>query len=124
MGRSAVACVAAVVRSVSASAFAQEYVEYKSSQDRFGATFPTAPKVTASTSRSQFRSMLPMRTYESDSGNSHFKVTVIDYNNIEAIATEKAKNCPAGAETCIGGGSSTGAGYWKADIEGAVHYAT
>jgi len=123
MRLSAVTCVA-VVLAVSASAFAQEYVEYKSQQDRFGATFPTQPKVTESMFKSQFGSMLPILTYESDSGNSHFKVTVIDYNNIEAIATEKAKNCPAGAETCIGGGSSTGAGYWKADIEGAIHYAT
>src|SRR5712672_2948857 len=74
MRLSGVACVAAVVLSVSASAFAQEYVEYKSMQDRFGATFPTEPRVTASMFKSQFGSMLPMRTYESDSGNSHFKV--------------------------------------------------
>ena len=70
--------------------------------------------------KSQFGSMLPARIYTSDSGTSHFKVTVVDYNNIEAIATEKAKTCPPGAETCKGGGSSTGVGYWKADIEGAV----
>ena len=49
---------------------------------------------------------------------------MVDYNNIEAIATEKSKSCPPGAETCKGGGSSTGPGYWKADIEGAVIYAT
>jgi hypothetical protein len=105
-------------------AFAQEYVEYKSEQDRFAATFPTQPKVTDGIFKSQFGSMLPMRIYESDSGNSHFKMTVIDYNNIEAIATEKAKSCPPGAETCIGGGSSTGPGYWKPDIQGSIHYAT
>ena len=54
---SAATCVA-VVLSVSASAFAQEYVEYKSMQDRFGATFPTQPKVTESMFKSQFGSML------------------------------------------------------------------
>ena len=68
--------------------------------------------------------MLPARIYTSENGKSQFKVTVIDYTNIEAIATEKAKSCPPGAETCRGGGSSTGAGYWKADIEGAVIWAT
>jgi hypothetical protein len=115
---------AALVLSIAGSAFAQEYVEFTSQQDRFGATFPTEPKIAESMFKSQFGSMLPMRTYTSDSGNSHFKVTVIDYNNIEAIATEKAKTCPPGAETCKGGGSSTGVGYWKADIEGAIHYAT
>jgi len=115
---------AALILAIGGAAFAQEYVEYKSQQDRFAATFPTEPKVTNGTFKSQFESMLPMRTYESDNGNSHFKVTVIDYNNIEAIAAEKAKNCPPGAETCKGGGSSTGVGYWKPDIEGAIHYAT
>jgi hypothetical protein len=123
MRLSAVIC-AAVMLSLPAVARAQEYVEYKSGPDRFAATFPTEPRVTPGTFTSQFGSRLPMRSYESDSGSSHFTVTVIDYNNIEAIATEKAKTCPAGAETCKGGGSSTGVGYWKADIEGAVHYAT
>ena len=115
---------ATLVLSLSGSVFAQEYVEYKSQQDRFSVTFPVAPKVVETTIKSQFNSMLPARMYTADSGNSHFKVTVIDYNNIEAIATEKAKSCPPGAETCRGGGSSTGAGYWKADIEGAVIWAT
>ena len=115
---------AALTLAMAGTAFAQEYVEYKSPQDRFTATFPTEPKVTDGTFTSQFGSMIPMRTYESDSGNSHFKMTVIDYTNIEAIATEKAKHCPPGAETCIGGGSSTGPGYWKPDIQGSVHYAT
>src|SRR5882672_9072927 len=115
---------ATLVLAMTGTAFAQEYVEYKSDRDRFAATFPTEPKVTDSVFTSQFGSMLPVRTYESDSGSSHFKMAVIDYTNIEAIATEKAKSCPVGAETCIGGGSSTGPGYWKPDVQGAVHYAT
>ena len=114
----------ALVLSVSGSAFAQEYVEFKSQQDRFGATFPVQPTVTEFTFKSQFNSMLPARSYSAESLAGKFKVTVVDYNNIEAIATEKSKSCPPGAETCRGGGSSTGAGYWKADIEGAVIFAT
>jgi hypothetical protein len=117
-------CAVALVLSVSGAAQAQEYVEYKSQVDRFSVTFPTEPKVVETKIPSQFNSMLPARIYTSDSGKSQFKVTVIDYTNIEAIATEKAKSCPPGAETCRGGGSSTGAGYWKADIEGAVIWAT
>src|SRR6058998_628011 len=118
---------AAVLFSIGASAFAQEYVEFKSQQDRFSIVFPVQPKITEKTYKSEFGSMLPERDYVADSGNSHFSVRVVDYNNIQAIATEKAKACPAGAETCLGGlgaGSSTGAGYWKPDIEGAVIHAT
>jgi hypothetical protein len=115
---------AALVLSLSGSALAQEYVEYVSQQDRFTATFPVQPKVTETTFKSQFGSNLPARVYSAESLAGRFKLTVVDYNNIEAISTERAKSCPAGAETCRGGGSSTGAGYWKADIEGAVIYAT
>ena len=51
-------------------------------------------------------------------------MTVADFSQIERILTEKAKSCPAGAEACRGGGTSTGAGYWKADVAGALIYAT
>jgi len=106
---------------------AQEYVEFKSMQDRFSIVFPAQPKVIETTYTSEFKSMLPSRIYSVDQGQSHFKVTVVDYNNIQAIATEKAKACPPGSEACsgsLGSGSSTGAGYWKPDIEGAVIHAT
>jgi hypothetical protein len=43
--------------------------------------------------KSQFGSMLPARVYTRDSASSHFKVTVVDYNNIEAISTERSKSC-------------------------------
>jgi hypothetical protein len=118
----------AVALSVGSAAFAQEYVEYKSQQDRFSIVFPAQPKVTEKTYKSEFGSILPERDYAADTANgSHFSVRVVDYNNIRAIATEKAKACPAGAETCLGtptDASSTGAGYWKPDIEGAVIHAT
>jgi hypothetical protein len=118
---------AAVLLSFAGSVFAQEYVEFKSQQDRFSIVFPAQPKVTETTYTSEFKSVLPSRIYSVDQGQSHFKVTVVDYNNIRAIATEKAKACPPGAETCRGtatDASSTGAGYWKPDIEGAVIHAT
>jgi hypothetical protein len=45
-----------------APVFAQEYVEYKSVKDGFMATFPVEPKVTETTTKSQFDAMLPTRT--------------------------------------------------------------
>src|SRR5439155_6554935 len=93
---------AAVLFSIAGSVFAQEYVEFKSEQDRFSIVFPAQPKITETTYTSEFKSVLPSRVYSVDQGQSHFKVTVVDYNNIRAIATEKAKSCPPGAETCRG----------------------
>jgi hypothetical protein len=116
-----------VLLTFAGSTFAQEYVEFKSQEDRFSVVFPAQPKITETTYTSEFKSVLPARVYSVDQGQSHFKVTVVDYNNIQAIATEKAKACPPGAEACsgnTGAASSTGAGYWKPDIEGAVIHAT
>jgi hypothetical protein len=116
--------LAALILFMSGPAFAQEYVEYVSREDRFTVTFPVQPTVTQTTYKSQFGADLPARIYRAESASGRFILTVADYSNIEAILTEKAKSCPPGAETCRGGGSSTGAGYWRADLAGAVIYAT
>jgi hypothetical protein len=118
---------AAMALTMSAPAFAQEWTEFVSREDRFSTNFPGSPTVTESTYRSQFGADLPARVYSAMRGQSRFSITVVDYRSIEKILTEKAKSCPAGAETCRGGtnpGSSTGAGYWKVDYAGALIYAT
>jgi hypothetical protein len=118
---------AAIVASLSAATFAQEWTEFASREDGFSTNFPGAPTITTSTYRSQFGADLPARVYSATLGRSRFSVTVVDYRSIEKILTEKSKSCPAGAETCLGGAgarSSTGAGYWKADYAGALIYAT
>lgn len=112
---------------ISRAAIAQEWTEFISKEDRFSANFPGTPQVTETTYTSQFGAVLPARAYTAALGPSRFSVTVVDYRPIEKILTEKAKSCPEGAETCRGGAnpaSSTGAGYWKADVAGAVVHAT
>lgn len=118
------AFVAALILSIAAPAVAQEWVEFVSREDRVTATFPAQPTVTQTTYKSQFGADLPARAYSAQQGQSRFSLTVVDYSRIEEILTEKAKSCPPGAETCKGGGSSTGAGYFKADVAGAIIYAT
>jgi len=116
-----------VVLVASGTAVAQEWVAFVSKDDRFTANFPGSPQVTETTYKSQFGADLPARVYSAAVGMSRFSMTVVDYRPIEKILTERAKSCPPGAETCLGGanaGSSTGAGYWKADVAGAIIYAT
>ena len=121
-------CVAAaILLSLSAPALAQEWTEFVSQEDRFSINFPGPPQIRETTYRSQFGAELPARVYSAALGKSRFSITVVDYRPIENILTEKAKACPPGAETCLGGtnpGSSTGAGYWKIDVAGAITYAT
>lgn len=110
--------------SVPASAVSQEWIEFKSVEDRFTANFPGQPTITQTTWKSQFGADLPARVYSGTQGQSRYSLTVVDFSQIEKILGEKAKNCPAGAETCRGGGSSTGPGYSRADYNGAVIHAT
>ena len=119
--------VTAVLLSLPASAFAQEWTEFVSKDDRFTTNFPGPPQISETTYKSQFGADLPARVYTAALGKSRFSMTVVDYRPIEKILTERAKACPPGAETCLGGtnpGSSTGAGYWKVDLAGAITYAT
>ena len=118
--------VAVLALTCSAPAVAQDWVEFASREDRFTVTFPVQPTVTQTTYKSQFGADLPARVYSASTqqGQHRYSLTVVDYSRIEQVLTEKAKSCPAGAETCRGGGSSTGAGYFKADVAGAIIYAT
>src|SRR5688572_4503982 len=119
--------VAAVIFSTPALVCAQDWTEFVSREDRFTANFPGAPQITATTYKSQFGADLPARVYSAALGPSRFSLTVVDYGPVEKLLTEKSKSCPAGAETCRGNASptsSTGAGYWKVDVAGAVIYAT
>ena len=121
------AVVVTVLVSMAAPAFAQEWAEFVSRDDRFTANFPGTPQITQTTYKSQFGADLAARVYSAVQGSSRFSITVVDYTPIEKILTEKSKSCPAGAETCKGNASptsSTGAGYWKVDLAGAMIYAT
>ena len=115
---------AAFVLSVSGPSFAQEWIEFASREDRFTCNFPTQPKVTETTYRSQHGADLPARVYSATQGQSRYSVTVVDYSQAQRILTERAKKCPAGAEACTGGPGATGEGYWKDDVRGAIVYAS
>src|SRR5213593_420704 len=112
---------AAVVLSMSGASFAQEWIEFANREDRFTCNFPSPPKVTEITYRSEFGADLPARVYSATQGPSRYSVTVVDYNQAQRILTEKAKACPPGAEPCKGGGND-GEGYWRNDIRGALVY--
>ena len=112
----------ALALSVAAPLFAQEWVEFASREDRFTCLFPVQPKVTETTYLSQHEANLPARVYTASQGQSRYTVTVVDYNQAQRILTEKAKSCPAGAEPCLGGPGDEG--HWKADIRGAIDWAT
>jgi hypothetical protein len=104
--------------------FAQEqWREFESTQDLFAANFPGEPLVTNVTWETQYGAKLPARVYTAKQGPSTYSVTVVDYNPVRGILTEKANSCPEGLERCNGLTSFAGAGYWKTDVRGAMIYA-
>ena len=109
---------AVLALSISGPLFAQEWIEFASREDRFTCNFPSEPKITVTTYRSEYGANLPARVYSATQGQSRYSVTVVDYNQAQRILTEKAKACPAGAEPCLGGPGN--AGHWKDDIRGAI----
>jgi hypothetical protein len=112
----------ALLLSISGPLFAQEWIEFASREDRFTCNFPTKPKVTETSYRSQHEADLPARIYTATQGQSRYQVTVVDFNQAQRILTEKAKSCPAGAEPCLGAPGDEG--HWKSDIRGAIDYAS
>jgi hypothetical protein len=120
---------AAVVLSLSTAAFAQEWDEFVFVEDGFKVNFPGAPRVENTTWTSQYRYTLPARVYSVARGAERYSATVVDYRPAEKQGIERAKQCPAGAEPCIGTqdgrqGAIIGLGYWKMDVRGAIAYAT
>ena len=114
----------ALVLSGSASAVAQEWVEYANPKEGFKVDLPGEPKMTETTWKSQFDYILPARVYSVDKGREHYSVTVVDYFAIEPLGIERAKTCPPGNAQCRQNAGIMGPGYWKHDERGAIVYAT
>jgi hypothetical protein len=111
-----------LVLALSSSAFAQEWEEFFSKEERFTCNFPGKPTITETTWTSQFGAILPARVYSGTSGPGKFSITVVDYNPIQRLLSERSMSCTPGAETCQGI-HDWGLGYWKNDVRGAVVYA-
>jgi len=116
--------LAGVLAAAPGHAFAQEWKEFASLEDRFTCNFPGQPRVSATTWTSEYGAELPARLYLAESPSGRYSMLVVDYGGIEPILTEKSKSCPAGAETCRGNPPSTGLGYWRVDVHAALVYAT
>jgi hypothetical protein len=108
----------ALVLALSGTSFAQEWTEFVSREDRFAISVPGQPKVTETTWMSQFSAILPARIYSGTQGSGRYSVTVVDYNPIERLLSERSRTLPA-LDLAI---HAYGLGYWKTDVRSAVVY--
>jgi hypothetical protein len=98
---------------------AQAWIEYASAADGFSINFPGEPHITETTWMSQFSAILPARVYSGRQGAGRYSVTVVDYNPIERVLTERSRNLPA-LDLAV---HDYGIGYWKTDVRSAMIYA-
>ncbi len=109
----------ALVLAMSGTSFAQEWTEFSSRDDRFTISFPGQPTVTETTWTSQYGAILPARIYSGTEGSGRYSVTVVDYNPVERLLSERSRTLPA-LDLAI---HAYGLGYWKTDVRSAVVYA-
>lgn len=120
--------IAALLLACASPAVAQEWNEFVFVDDAFKVNFPGKPRVETTTWTSQYRYTLPARVYTASRGAERYSATVVDYRDIERQGAERSKQCPPGAETCIGNqdgrnGAVLGFGYWRMDVRGAMAFA-
>ncbi len=97
----------------------EEWIEFSGLEDRFSINFPGQPTVSETTWTSQFSAILPARVYNGTQGSGRYSVTVVDYNPIERLLTERSRTLPALDLAVV----VYGIGYWKTDVRSAVVYA-
>ena len=106
---------AAALILVSASSFAQEWIQYASRNDLFGVNFPGEPKVQTIAYATEFAINLPARVYSAESGASRYSVTVVDYADAQKIHTVRADECRK-----KGGESDLCQNEWRGDVQGSI----
>jgi uncharacterized membrane protein YgcG len=114
----------ALLLSMSGPALAQDWDLYTNNEDGFKVDFPSAPKMTQTTFKSEYGADLPTHVYSASRGAERYSVTVVDYTDAPRLLDEKAKaTCRPGDERSCGL-TNAGRGYWKEDMAGAILWAT
>ena len=90
----------------------EEWVEFKSIEDRFSIPFPGKPMVQTITWPSEYGAVFPGRVYSVQQGASRYSVTVIDYTDAVAIHAKIAK--PPSFQQDI---------YAQIDVQASIQYA-
>jgi hypothetical protein len=90
----------------------EEWVEFKSIEDRFSIPFPGKPSVQTITWPSEYGAVFPGRVYTVQQGASRYSVTVIDYTDAVALHAKIEK--PPSFQQDI---------YAQIDVQASIQYA-
>jgi hypothetical protein len=90
-----------VLMSASLTAYAQDWLEYINTTDRFIVNFPGTPEVTEITHRSAFGADFPGRVYTVDNARGRYVISVIDYRDSEAIHNARTDRTEANSSASV-----------------------
>src|SRR4030095_16891805 len=110
----------ALVLALLGTSFAQDWNEFSSREDRFTIVFPGRPEISERTWVAQYSAILPARVYSGMQGSGRYNVTVVDYNPIERLLSERSRTLPA-LDLAV---HEYGPGYWKSDVRGAAPFSS
>jgi hypothetical protein len=103
---------------VSAPAVAQDWIDYVNRSDYFTVNFPSQPKVTDITYKTEYGLTLPGHAYSVENGRSRYAVTVVDLIDTEKLHTARAEDCKK-----KGGEGDACQNDWRVDVQGAIVHA-
>ncbi len=86
---------AALILSVSAPAFAQDWTRFVSTDDGFSANYPGQPKIEVITYATEYRQALPARVYRAADALGRYSTTVVDHRGLEKLHADRATKCLA-----------------------------
>ena len=109
---------AAWILLVSATAFAQEWIEYASQKDFFTVNFPSEPKVQDITYTTEYGITLPGRVYSAPDGPNRYSMTAIDFTEAAKVHAERSKKCLA-----TGAYPDVCTDHANGDLRGAIDHA-
>jgi hypothetical protein len=110
--------VSAALLLASAPAVAQDWIDYVSRADFFTVNFPSQPKVSDITYKTEYGLALPGHTYSVDSGRSRYSITVVDLIDTEKLHTARAEECKK-----KGGEGDACQNDWRVDVQGSIVHA-
>jgi hypothetical protein len=102
-----------IILYLSQPVFAQGWMAYVSSEDRFSVNLPGVPEVRDITYPSEYGAVFPGRVYSLENGPSRYSVTVIDYRDAERIHAERTNKTEADSMPI----------YWQIDVQASIAYA-
>ena len=105
---------------LSGAAYSQGWIKYENLEDQFVVNFPGDPEVIESDYVTESGATIPARIYSTQSNNSQYAITVVDYTAAEEAHITLCRQIAA-ENDIVSPNTCTGRGHLR-DIRGSIAY--